>query len=586
MSAVERVIDSFNGAVSLSRSQIIENLNELGTLLRDSEVRSNPHVTNSIPQLAKITNEAVKAGDNELLLEVFRVWVNLTADNDKNRDTVATVAPEDLSLFWHNVSTFNSGEDTLKERVILFLTQFIHNTEQASTFAMFFHGIGITSSLLQYVTTLEPEEDVEDTFDSVSNGFELISEITKHVKPEEFWAKVGIKQFHDLVATANKLVILADAEYPVVGEVFDYISNILYNITLVDDSKDFGNISQMYTILDRLPQTFENVTLINRRIFSAVGNITSVPSYDNTKDTELNLSILLHPQNKYSAAAAAIGLGNCIHSQDTKEALIGEIQSRMPINQFVEAFFGVGFGDIIQYQAFHLLNNAMNQEIATVILGNQAILTKLTTINKAIVDNSKYYKEVSQIYFKFLRKLVKFGLLDTHSSDIGPLLPIWQYLDNNENKLDTEEIFLLLFQATALSFRPESSDSAFLRRLVEISFSSSHLQNQSALITVILEKLKTIGITLQTFNKNSITPDDLASSLLYGDQFAPRFLAPYTQLLRDLHESIQANNGPSLGALALQNNCRFVAAATLTWVQGPLTAETTPLVEVCHQILG
>lgn len=584
MGAVDRVVDSLRG-LDLSRSQKIEILNEFGTLLRNPDIRSNDEVRNSIPQLAKITNDAVSVNDSELLLEVFRVWINLTADSDLNRDCLANMTTDDLALFWNNVARFNSQEDSLKERVVLFLTQFIHNTERANEFTTFLHNAGITPNVIDYIISLDSDEDVENTFDAVSDGFELVSEITKHVKAEEFWMRFNIQQFNSLVGKVNELVSLADNDVPIVGEVFDYISSILYNVTLLEDSDKFGDVGAIYSILENLPQNLENITLINRRIFSAIGNITSMPAYDNTKDTDFNISILINPRNKYSAAAASIALGNCVHSQETKEALIDKIRSRMPVSQLIEKFFAVEFNDIIMYQAFHLLNNAMNKEIASFIIGNDVILARLTTINKAIVDNSKYYKEVSQIYFKFLRKLVKFGYLESNGSNISSLLQIWQYLENNETKLDTKEVFLLLLQAFATNF--STLPPEFGKMLLNTAFGDSHMQNVP--VHVVLEKLKTIGIVLQTFSKNSVTPAALAASLRYGTDFTTQFLEPYTRFLTNLHESIQATptaDQQSGSAQVLQNNFKFVAASTITWLQGPLTPETLPVVEICHQILA
>lgn len=584
MSDVGQVLDSLQ-VLDMSRSQKIETLNEFGTLLRNADIRASDEVRNSIPQLAKITNDAVSTNDSELLLEVFRVWVNLTADSDLNRDCLAHMSTDDLALFWNNVAKFNSAEVSVKERVVLFLTQFIHDTDRANEFTTFLHNAGITPDIVDYVIGLPNDGDVEDTFDAVSDGLELVSEITKHVKPEEFWRQFNIQQFNLVVRKVNELVSLADIDVAVVGEVFDYISNILYNVTLLQDSNLFGDVAAIYSILEHLPQNLENITLINRRIFSAIGNITSMPAYDNTKDTEFNMSILMNPRNKYSGAAAAIALGNSIHSQESKEALIEKIRSKMPVSQFIENFFAVEFNDIIMYQAFHLLNNAMNKEIAAFIIGNDVILARLTTINKAIVDNSKYYKEVSQIYFKFLRKLVKFGYLESNGSNINSLLQIWQYLENNENKVDTEEVFLLLLQAFATTFA--SVPPEFGKMLVNTAFGDSHMRNVP--VHVVLEKLKTIGVVLQTLSKNSVTPAALAASLGYGTDFSPQFLEPYTRFLTNLHESIQTtptSDQQSGSAQVLKNNFKFVAASTITWLQGPLTPDSIPIVEICHQILA
>lgn len=607
-------IYSLGNFQSLSKGSLISNLNELGTQLRDANVRSSAY--QFIPTLIQITNESYKnfkeTNDVTILLEAFRVFVNLTADNDSNRDFLATLQTDDLSKFWQNiVGSFDLVvDDLLCQRIMLFLPQFIHSTEKLDEFLKFFGHIGLTNGLINYLDYSNDQqfEDIEDMYDHFISILEILSNTSSVIKPNEFYGKdQELAQLLIILQTCSKL--LQPFNYPeqeapeAFGEVLDYLSKLCYNITLLDDSQAFrdSNVHEiLLNLLQLLPKDgAENITTIKRRFFSTSGNITSMPSYNNEKDIRLNLSIILSTYDKfessksdsYTASAAAIGLGNFIISKENQTVVLNSITD---LTEFLILFFNIGFIDLIQYQALHLLSNLTNDRVSYIILTNLTIHERLLQFTKVIIDNSKYYKEVSQIYFKFLKKLIRWGFIESSTQgqlNIYDFVAIWQYLNNNETKSEVSEIDFLLLQGLLkdISLFKDSNltrdNYTFFGELLTNAITDTNA-NSNVSITFILEKLKTIGITLQNFIKNNVTPDVLIALIYNQDSelFQTNFLQPLTRFFTNLNDFLKSQNFDDFQSKALLNNSKFVAATSITFLE-PFSNSSDSL-EVCKAIVS
>lgn len=608
MAELEQVIHNVGNYEKLSSSDLKQSLNELGTILRDPTIRSYESINNLIPSIISITNDYITV-DNDITLESFRVLINLTADNELNRNDLANTTTKSLEKFWCNISnTLTGSNNDIIDRIILFLGQFIHNSEKTNDYLYFFHNIKLYPALIKRCDDIvdDEDDDIEDTFDKYSDITELISEISKIVKPEEIWNFINCEHLDFLIDTILKLVNeLHNNELPsVVSEVLDYLSGTIYNITIIDDIENITSNSHEKIIhtLEKLSpiDKLENITLINRRLFSSSGNISSMNNYNNDQDVQFNLGVFFDHQNTYSVTAASIALGNCINSQETKTKMIQYIESISSIESFINEFFNIKFGDIIQYQSIHLLNNVINESIASIILSSESIISRLNKMNKAIVDNSKYYKEVSQIYFKFLKKLIRSGYIgnqiesnESLIKNIPSLFETWEYLENCDLLSDTEEVYLLLLQAFITKFPTfESGNIAFYKKLLNYSISDKN-SNSKVSIQFLLEKLKTIGITLTYFNTNNINPDYLISKIYNSSttNFETEFYHPFLHFLQQLNDSIQTSLSSSNDTnenfqfKALLNNSKYVAATTITFSTHCDLSATTRVLEVCKAIM-
>lgn len=491
-------------------------LHQWGTQLRDDTARASarPH----IPEIVAVVNSTWNTPAES---DALRLLINLTAGNDANRGDLAAGFGE----FWANVV-----KHIATDRVLLFLTQFVHDTELIKKFGEFFVKAGVFPAIVAYLG--EEHEDY-------ANAVELAAEISSNVDPTTLWTTP--ESFEKLVGLVVRL------EEP---DEIEQLALAIHNISLVEHIAAPPQHKRLLEALLQVPH-IDNYALVCRRLFGASGNLTSMTSY--RVDIELDVKYL-RATNAYVVAAAAIALGNAITSAETRRAVRQHVQK-----QDVHAFLTANFNDIVQYQGLHMLNNLLDEELAEAVLE-----VDLSPMNKALVDNYNYYKEVGAIYFKFLQKLIR--LQPTKMA----LLSIWESLPDEPEAHNVLFVLLpaILRDAEALQHKE------LVRRLLQTAVSP--IPNGSS-ITYVLDKVTAVGLALLTFVSSNVEPAKLD---LLGESFSNNFLKDLRLLLLQL-QTASSEHGTATRVLA--NNTRFVAGVALQFVEG---VPGTGIGAVCHELLA
>lgn len=570
-------------------------LNSLGDLLRDPETRSSAQVENSIPSLVAITNSTFSHLETEpksaAAHEAYRVLINLTADNDSSRTRLTSLETEYLRVFWSNTKRALLETllgDLAQSRVLVFLSQFIHNSENLKEYTSFFQSIQLEKGLCHYIRSqVRTSTDEEEVFDLLVNPLEILSEtiLESSLSLEDLGAVIESFQ----VLTGLLSAVSDDELMETVNEVFTYLSSVLYTSTAVDDMPQIDELRPTEALLDILQklacapvcQSFKDITLIKRRVFSALGNISSMATYRNEVDVVINIETILHTTDPYALSAAAIGLGNSINSRESQKLCLHKIKEQFSLRSFIDSFFKVPFYDVVQYQAFHLLSNLLDCEVAGEILHNETAMERIPQYTKVVIDNSRYYKEVVSIYTKFAKKLVRVGFVEGKEV-LYRHTGLWKAFNNIELDLELsvsielEEINLVLLQAyLARGNEPTGKENrCFTKALLQATVSDANL-NTNVSIHFVLEKIKTIGMLLSLFNQRLVDAAQLLASTYHGDRadYDINFLQPLSRVLEKLQETVTASEGaegPAQRAQydALVNNVKFVAASAVPFAKG------------------
>lgn len=598
-----------------------ELLKKLGDFLREDSVRSSPEAKDSIPAVIKIANvelsQIVKAVDgthnDSLILEALRVLINFLANNDDNRQFLASSDLDYKATFWSlicklfSMDTFKANTNTIYERILLMLSQFIHNTNLLKGFIIFFSETGIGKCLLGYLrfridSSLAAETGFDELVIPTEIYSELMSEMSDTTSTDTMFAN-DCKEYLDTIIRVFKFAIRLNIdeddedEMDTVNEVFSNLSNIVYNITLCEDIPHLSSTemhSNILKLIPQLPTKMQNFTLNKRRLFSSSGNIASMTNYDNSVDVSMALEYFRDPEtDPYILSACAIDLGNYITSVEKSEWLRVKIDSEIGLKDFIENFYKIKFNDVIQYQAFHLFNNLMSTDIA---VGSFDSYDSLLKSSKVVVDNGQYYKEVFGIYAKFMKKLILFAFIE----EKGSHLSLFQF---NElwilfNPVDHpgaafEEVYLILTQAFIATKLLETGslehkNVPFVTSLVENLVSAKGLAADVP-STFLLEKLKTLGIFFKTLATHSIS-SHVMTTVLYDsdpDKYHLHFITPYHTFLENLQQILEeqnnlnnANNPNQFSVI--QNNSKFVCATTIAYCN--LSHETNEEVDAIQSI--
>lgn len=606
-----------------STSELLKNF---GDFLREDSVRSSPGVKDSILTVIKLTNnelsQIIESGKGNcaysLILEALRVLINFLANNDDNRQFLASSDLEYKATFWSlickffRLDTLYAKNDVVYERIILMLSQFIHNTDLLKSFLIFFGETGIDKCLIDYLRfRMDSKLAVETGFNEILIPIEIYSEFMSEMSgttSADMTFANECKEYLDTIINifnfAVRLNIGEDdqEDVDIVNGVFSNLCNIIYNITLCEDIPHLSSTkihSRILKLIPQLPPKIQNFVLNKRRLFSSSGNIASMTNYDNSVDFLMAIGYFRDPKtDPYILSACAIDLGNYITSVEKSEWLRVKIDNEIGLKKFTANFYGIKFNDVIQYQAFHLFNNLMSTDIAIYSFEHYDSLLKSA---KVVVDNGQYYKEVFGIYSKFIKKLIRFAFIEKKDSHIS----LFEFKDlwNHFNPVDhpgpaSEEIYLILTQAfiaTKLleTGSVEPKNVQFVASLVENLVSAKGI-NADISSTFLLEKLKTLGIFFKTITTHNINCNIITKVLYDSDpnQYHLHFMTPYRIFLEKLQQILgeqeNLNNVNSQNQFnVIQNNSKFVCATTIAYcnLSHDTNEDVDAIQSICQSII-
>lgn len=521
----------------LSNSYNIQaNLHDLGTILRDSEARSLDYVRSLMPTVLGFVNDYP--------MEVLRVLVNYTADNDENRAYMLCSAPE-VCQFWESnacSSPFQNCISQVQSRLMILVTQFVRVSEAKQ--AELLKGLE-QKKVVDWVWKFY-KACVSVDVDSIDGPTEVLAAYTK-----EYSSSLMDDQI-ELIIQGLELVLEMASDEDIEDIALSH-THILVSATSLNDSQLNIPMERLLKCIAKVPKDYKNATSLKRNLFAACGGVISFSSFDNLSIVDSNLTTILEGNDGYAIAAAAISLGNCVHNKASQEQILQRIETIIPVSSVAHSILEFPYSDVVQLQAFHFFNNCMTESLAVDILltKNEKSLFKNT---KIIVDNYKYYKEVGAIYLKFLSKLIKLGYLQDHHRNVTELSLVWEYLGNLE---DFCEVQVLILQAFCIQEKLCDNLSPSLCSLLSTMLL---IKTQNLDAAELLVKLKTLAIFLQkvdptAFEKSFPTAEFESSFLSKLDSFFARL---------DLIQQTRPSDPSSQLAYAtIANNTQFVAAAAM-----------------------
>lgn len=545
----------------INKNNTEEALNELGTHLREEALRSSSSVRSTIPQVLLLVEDYP--------MEVLRVLINYTADNDENRFFLLSDDTA-VSTFWALVLEMTLVSERISDlasRLTILISQFVRAGEESKS--KFIQGID-EKGIIEWIWTFYATSVSKD-IDSIEVPIEVLSDYAS-----EFPQSISKQQ---IILVLQGLRNLLDLDYDEDLEDALYChTTFLYNITKVEDTTLEIPTDEIIDCIPKIPSDYKNCINSKRNLFAACGGVFSFISYDNFNNIGSSVSTILKSTDGYAVAASAISLGNCVHDIDSKIRLIAEVDAVSSIETVATTLLHCNFGDVVQLQAFHFFNNCMTEQLAKSILipDNEAVLFRNT---KIIVDNYQYYKEVGAIYLKFLSKLVKNGM--SNGVEIASFNSSWSYLNNLEEYC---EVQMLILQSLCTSQVNNDEIRDTMRHSIKVLLD---LKQTGVDANELLTKLKTIAILLENASTKL--------ALLFPDSdYQTQFLDPitqfFTQVSRILLESASTSDPRAqLAQAAVANNSKFVAAMVLRKItsnQSPYRAEMETLHEVCRNVLS
>lgn len=431
-----------------------EALNSLGSLLREESWRNNDEVK------PLITEALGLLGTDEIIdLEVLRVLVNFTADNDENRRILAGEEG-----FWDWVAGALEKPGSVSERTLILMTQFIHNVNEADAPAFTALLGDFRESLVELVGQEVSEQAVE-----------ILSELSEKVLWETSQEE------------ATQLVNQMKDEFEEFDEELQLYFSLLFFKLTKSDTLQFDPHATL-GLFDKVAQG-DDTSRIKRYLFAGHGNIFSQPSYDNWANVEKSIDFSVGEADPYAASAVAIDIGNCVKSENDQNRLIALIDEKVGLQTFIMALLGRPFSDVVQYQCIHCFTNILQPHTAALILQNWHHLGRMV---KAVLDNAQFYPEIAALMSKFSKKLAK-------SVETGPEhKELWRLFAEGA----AEEVLLSLLQnEKALSLvDDEILQPAFLKALFRVP--------QQVDVMVLLDQLRAQAVFL-----HGTAPEQFSSAL-------------------------------------------------------------------------
>ncbi|KAI5949237.1 hypothetical protein KGF57_004835 [Candida theae] len=513
-------------------------LDKLKIELRDDTFRESEIVTTNLSAIIHKFNKIIESGLQgsceglPLLGGVLPVLINLVARSDRNREFFTTDVLE-VHEFWSLAqSLLVMKDDTLAWLAFTFLGQFIVESQKVGNFMRFFHSEGIHKSVYQRV-------DDEDDVGAFDVAYELIKYNAENLDEADTSLIEGIK---------NKL----EDNFEAIKD-REYVEKMVEVIAYSGPDKDaFDNL------LRKLLQV-EDANIARKMLVSA-----SLMFTNKRNDIPFDQ---LKSHNPYVFAVCCIAIGNCIESDATRESTYDLVDARFGLkDNLVNAFFKeFKITDVIQIQAIHMWTNLMDVRLADKIITHYQ--SELIALNSIVLDNSQYYREISALYFKFLRKLL---ILTTKDIMLGLGKQI-SSLDSTVPDFKCVKYALL----QKLNFDTDAGRKELLQLMKSVVTQLDHSD--------ILEQIKTISIVNQNLTSDKIKLDPQEITQFY--------LQPLTELLKQMHaaEVSSTQDANSWQVKALRNNLKYVAATTTKVLDsistgGSVTA-LVPLHQVCHQII-
>lgn len=578
-----------------------ESLRNLGNILRDESARQDDRVTQIVPIIVEsLSNEFDKfftdgfdQSSSRIPLEELRVLINMLADSDSNRQFITQDEPLYLK-FWklllQYVKHMNEldADDLLYARVLILLSQFARNTALRSSFASYFQKLDFHSVLLQAIVSKWLKNRVnffED--DNALLLIEILSSITENISkniPSESQRESVLTQ----LSTCLEILQL-DLDELSSGTTSDRLSSeealvqlceLIVNLTMLENISGINQSHINAAILGlfcKVPDDIEDYVAVKRHLFSASGNVSSMSSYDNWNDVGICINVFYNgSSDPYLLSAASIVLGNAISNTTQQKLLLDEVEQGHSLELLIHSFFATKFNDIIQLQSFHLLNNIMSERTIHYIIGEKTAIFKAF---KAMMDNEKYYKEISKICYQFLKKMLKTLLKDSVSSaDLTRFIleskDLWNLLTTSELATDCEEVYLLLARYLVTHIDAiQEDDYEFVQNILAFSTNAKNV-NGNVSSFYISEKVKNLSIIIQELARNDLLRHTIQS--VYrgdSDHFNERFLKPLHELLvkfRNFSRQSESANTQNKELNIIINNLKFLCASTLSLVSLPI----------------
>lgn len=516
----------------------IEVLNGIGDFLRDENNRKGDLLVANLSKLILICNTSLPSQDQQYKLAGIRVLVNLSADNDYNRQHL--LENEKLWLLIADHFKLESNLDVL-QRLILFLNQFIYSELKNQYLQAIFDTAIFGDRILEVLIEFQPLTLFFKELIQVN-----LSKILQ-LDNREFYINLIDLCLKRLYSLCQEELDEDDEE-----EV-ENIADILFNLTMFEDLEiDLLNANyRVLSIMNVIPD-ITNITKVKRQLFAASGNITSMKNHHD--EAKIAIDMFQNSSDPYTLSASAITLGNYVISLDKCEELLVLIEKHMGLETFIAKFLSIQINDVIQIQMFHVLTKIINQETSKYILVNNEQLVKFS---KLVQDNYQYYPEVGKVYYKFVKKFIKIQFIDGHTQILG-YLPIWELLTD-------EEIKLLLLQSYCGDYieqRLTIDESNFINDLV----ASSLAIDSSITMEVILQKIKTLSILFHSLNSKKITINSINET--------DTFFKLLNQLLTKMSQEIipQAQGQPQNNILI--NNSRFLSISIIQFVENKFPTST------------
>lgn len=596
---------------TLQSDTYYETLKFLGNILRDESARQDDRVTQIVPSIVEhLSNEfgeflkdGLDHSASRIPSEELRVLINMLADSDTNRQFITQDEPLYLK-FWHLLLQYVKYEnevdrdDELYDRILILLSQFARNTALRSYFANYFQKLNIHSILLQAIGSkwLENRTDLLED-ENVLLLIEIASSLTENISkniPSESQCESVLTQLNTcleiLQLCLDELSSGTNADRLRSEEALVQLCELIVNLTLFEDISDINKSHINAKILGsfcKVPEDIVDYVSVKRHLFSASGNISSMSSYDNWNDVGICIDVFYNGNtDPYLLSAASIVLGNAISNASQQNLLLDEVELRHSLELLVHSFFSTKFNDIIQLQSFHLLNNIMSERTIGYIIAEKIAIFRAF---KAMMDNEKYYKEISKICYLFLKKMLRTLLKDSvASADLTRFIleskDLWNLLTSSESATDCEEVYLLLARYLVLHIDAiQEDDYDFVQGMLAFSTNAKNL-NGNVSSTYISEKIKNLSIIIQELARNNLLRQTI-QSVYCGDVnlFNNRFLNPLHELLvklRDFARQSESDNTQNKQLNIITNNLKFLCASTMSLMSLPL--EFSSKLEIEH----
>ncbi|OBA23770.1 hypothetical protein METBIDRAFT_9998 [Metschnikowia bicuspidata var. bicuspidata NRRL YB-4993] len=534
-----------------SREDVRHGLDEFGTLLRDAPNRLAASAKSMIPLVVSFYHEQA--------FHVLRLLINFCADHVDNRRYLLSEEPS-LVAFWTEAfgtesKTAGVAGEPMLHYVMTLVNQFVRSVDENEEreFVEALWRKGAVDWTFTYHGALDA------TPDEMCGPMEFLVEYARFF-PEHV-TKTQFERVADGFVACRKATAYACA-----AECFLMHAQFLLSSTSVDDARKDFPVGRLREMLLELPVHDEQLAGVARKLFASCGNIYSWPAHDNWQDMERKVRDLASGQDAV-VACAAVSLGNCVSSPETQAELAQRIGHVAPLAAVAQGLVRHAFHDVVYYQAYHFLNNAMTRDVARGLLV-EANARAFYRNTKVVVDNFAYYPEVGHVYLKFLRKLVTLACLE---GDADPMVfeAGWQYLLQCDA---SGEVVLLLLQAAA---QRRGAKSAMQKQLLGCALGLG----ASVDIRTLLQKITAICVFLQNHGADEIRG-------MYGaDGFASEFLPQLHAFLRQLEDALDQADGAEQSAAAhgaLCNNSRYLALAAQRNLQAMLPPAGSPALAVCE----